>query len=190
MNYVLKNQINRLLFMVIPSAERRSARLKKKNYFASIGENVHFQPRKLPADPKYIKFHNNISVASDVTFITHDIMHYVFNNVSDEKKNKFKSHLGCIEIMDNVFIGSGTIIMPDVRIGPNAIIAAGSIVTKDVPEGVVVGGVPARVMGDFNTVMLKRKQESDSVTDNGVQDRLSRADTEWEKFYQKRKSVK
>ena len=38
--------------------------------------------------------------------------------------------------MDNVFIGTGTIIMPNVKIGPNAIIAAGSVVTKDVEENV------------------------------------------------------
>lgn len=104
-----------------------------------MGENVHFQPRKLPADPKFIKLHNNIAVASSVSFVTHDIIHKVFNNLPNQDA-RFQSHLGCIEIMDNVFIGSNTIIMPNVRIGPNAVVAAGCVVTKDVPEGVVVGG--------------------------------------------------
>ena len=56
--------------------------------------------------------------------------------------------MGCIEVMDNVFIGSNSIIMPNVRIGSNVIIAAGSIVTKDVPSGVIVAGTPATIIGE------------------------------------------
>ena len=68
--------------------------------------------------------------------------------------------MGCIEVMDNVFIGANSIIMPNVRIGLNAIVAAGSVVTKDVGEGVIVAGVTARVIGKFNDIYLKRAQES------------------------------
>lgn len=188
MNYVFKKQLERLVYMLIPSAGKRSRRLKKKGFFAEMGENVHFQPRKLPADPKYIKLHNNIKVASDVTFITHDIIHSMFNDMADKECDvTFKSHLGCIEVMDNVFIGSGTIIMPDVRIGPNAIVAAGSVVTKDVPVGSVVAGIPAKVIGTFDDAMQKRALESKAVTDNGTCDREKRAGPEWEKFYLRRK---
>ena len=187
MNYVFKKQLERLVYMLIPSAGKRSRRLKKKGYFAQMGENVHFQPRKLPADPKYIKLHNNIKVASDVTFITHDIIHSMFNDMENKECDvTFKSHLGCIEVMDNVFIGSGTIIMPDVRIGPNAIVAAGSVVTKDVPVGSVVAGIPAKVIGTFDDAMQKRAIESEAVVDNGTCDREKRAELEWEKFYLKR----
>lgn len=81
MNYVRKMQIKRLFYFLIPSAEKRSKLLKKNNFFYSMGENVHFQPRNLPADPKFIKIGNNVSVASDVDFITHDIIQKVFNNL-------------------------------------------------------------------------------------------------------------
>ncbi len=183
MNYVRKYQIKRLFYAVIPSAETRSKMLKKHNYFYEMGENVHFQPRQLPADPKFIKLHNNISIASNVHFITHDVIHYVFNNLNDKPIEKFQSHLGCIEIMDNVFVGSGTRIMPNVKIGPNAIVAAGSLITKDVPEGVIVGGVPAKIIGSFDDLMKKRAQESVTITETN---RMKRIESEWEKFNQQR----
>lgn len=63
---------------------------------------------------------------------------------------------GSIEIFDNCFIGARSIIMYDVKIGPNAIVAAGSVVTKDVPEGMVVGGNPAKVISTVENVARKR----------------------------------
>lgn len=181
--YVRRNQFLRLFFCMIPSAEKRSKLLKKYNYFYEMGENIHFQPRVLPADPKFIKLHNNISVASNVSFVTHDIIHKVLGNFPD-KDVEFQLHLGCIEVMDNVFIGSGTIIMPNVRIGPNAIVAAGSVITKDVPEGVVVGGVPAKVIGSFEDVVKKRAEESTTIKEKNM---LNRVESEWEKFNSSRK---
>ncbi len=183
MDYVLKNQIRRLIIMLIPSAERRSKCLKKWHFFAEMGNNVHFQPRKPPADPKLIKFHNNIAVASNVGFVTHDIINKAFNNLPGEEGKPFQPHLGCIEIMDNVFIGSGTHIMPNVRIGPNVVVASGSVVTKDVPAGVVVAGVPARVIGSFDDLVAKRRAEAEKITEKN---RDKRAPIEWELFYAQR----
>jgi len=51
-----------------------------------------------------------------------------------------------ILIKRNVWIGTGAIILPGVTIGKNSIVAAGSVVSKDVPKNVVVGGIPARIL--------------------------------------------
>ena len=52
-------------------------------------------------------------------------------------------------IGDNVWVGSGAKIMPNVEIGNNSVIAAGAVVTKNVPENVVVAGVPARIIREI-----------------------------------------
>ncbi|MFA7075499.1 MAG: acyltransferase [Candidatus Izemoplasmatales bacterium] len=62
--------------------------------------------------------------------------------------------------MNNVFVGSGSIILSDVRIGPNAIIAAGSVVTHDVPPNSVVGGIPARVICTFDEYFKKHCEQA------------------------------
>ncbi|QHO90665.1 acetyltransferase [Actinomyces sp. 432] len=57
-----------------------------------------------------------------------------------------------ISIGDDVWIGAGAVVCPGVSIGAGAIVAAGAVVTRDVPAGVVVGGVPARVLREVKTV--------------------------------------
>jgi acetyltransferase-like isoleucine patch superfamily enzyme len=53
---------------------------------------------------------------------------------------------GPVIIEDNVWIGEGACIMPNVRVGKNAVIGANAVVTKDVPANAVVGGVPAKII--------------------------------------------
>lgn len=61
-----------------------------------------------------------------------------------------------IDIKDNVFIGTGSIILPGVTIGSNVIVAARAVASSDVSDGKVVGGVPARVIGEFDDVKKRR----------------------------------
>ena len=136
-------EIKRLALQIavcfIPKYKKRAEFLKKHHVFHECGENVRIQSRKIPLYANLISFHNNISIASNVTFLTHDVMHTVFRTMTGEA-DAFQEHIGCIEIFDNVFIGSNSTIMSGVKIGPNAIVAGGAVVTKDVPPGSVVGG--------------------------------------------------
>ncbi|GAA4897383.1 sugar O-acetyltransferase [Tessaracoccus lubricantis] len=54
-----------------------------------------------------------------------------------------------ITLEDNVWLGGGVIVLPGVTIGENSIVGAGSVVTKDVPPGIVVAGNPARVIREL-----------------------------------------
>lgn len=167
--------LTRLRIAIIPSAIDRTKYIIKKRLFAEVGENFFFQPRIVPLNAEYIHIHNNVAVASNVTFICHDVMQKVFNNLNDNKQVKKK--YGCIEIMDNVFIGSNSTILYDVKIGPNAIVAAGSVVTRDVPPGSIVGGVPAKVIGSFEDLYHKRLHESEFVLEEGYTPEYC-----WQKF--------
>jgi acetyltransferase-like isoleucine patch superfamily enzyme len=51
-----------------------------------------------------------------------------------------------VTIKENAWIGIGVVICPGVTIGKNAVVAAGAVVTKDVPDNVMVGGIPAKVI--------------------------------------------
>lgn len=140
-NYVKKARfqfIERLFFMLIPTAQGRVKWLKKHHKFAMLGEHIHYQPRKYPVAGERVKIHNNVAIAADVEFTGHDIIHWVFDGMAG--KRAYKEYLGCIEIYDNCFIGAGARILPNVSIGPNSIVAAGAVVNRDVPPGTVVGG--------------------------------------------------
>lgn len=136
------------------SSKDRVEYLRKKKIFNYIGNNVTIMDRKIPLFPELIRIHNNVRIASNVTFITHDITHFMLN--TKEGNVVYDEVVGCIEIMDNVFVGSNVSILNNVRIGPNAIVAAGAVVSKDVPENSVVGGVPAKIICSIDEYLQKR----------------------------------
>lgn len=66
------------------------------------------------------------------------------------ERNSGKEYAKPVTIGDNVWIGGHAIINPGVTIGDNVVVASGAVVTKDVPNNVVVGGNPARIIKEIN----------------------------------------
>lgn len=86
-----------------------------------------------------VRIGNHTDIASEVMIYSseHDIHASDFAPISAE-----------VKIGDYVFIGPRVIILPGVKIGDRAVVAAGAVVTKDVEPGEIVGGVPAKVIGE------------------------------------------
>jgi acetyltransferase-like isoleucine patch superfamily enzyme len=72
----------------------------------------------------------------------------VYNSEHNLESETFEAINGPVEIGDYVFIGPRAIILPGVTISRGAVVAAGAVVTKDVGEFEIVGGVPAKVIGE------------------------------------------
>lgn len=84
-------------------------------------------------------------VIGDGVFIGHNVVLATINH-DLFPKNKRKNHYVPIVLKNNVWIGSNATITSGVTIGEWSVVAAGAVVTKDVPPYTVVGGVPARVL--------------------------------------------
>ena len=77
--------------------------------------------------------------------------HYILNPITDhELRKNGEMYSFPITIGNNVWSGSHVVINPGVTIGDNAVIGAGSVVTKDIPPNVVAAGVPCRVIREIN----------------------------------------
>lgn len=137
------------------TAIKRAAYLKKHDIFYHIGDNCMTMFRKIPLYPKLISMGNNVWIASGVTFVTHDVIHKMLNNKLGGRE--FQENIGCIDIKDNVFIGSNSTILPNVTLGPDTIIAAGTVVNKSVRGG-LYAGVPAKYVCSLDEFIEKRRQ--------------------------------
>lgn len=144
-----------LVLMMIPNATKRTEFIKKHQLYGAIGKNCVIQKWKLPLYSNLVFLHDNVKIASNVGFVTHDIIHSMLNKKYVD--GGFIERVGCIEIMDNVFIGSGTRILYNTRIGSNVIIGSDSLVNKDIPDNSVYAGVPARFVCTFDEYVEKAK---------------------------------
>ena len=104
-----------------------------------IGEGTIIGDRAFLDGRAKITIGNHVDIASEVM---------IYNSEHNLADPKFTATEEPVAIGDYVFIGPRVIIMPGVTIGKGAVVAGGAVVTKDVPENMIVGGVPAKIIAE------------------------------------------
>lgn len=144
-----------------------------------IGKKVDDSFRMFP--PFYTDFGKNITIGKDVfinsgchfqdqggiwigdgTLIGHNVVLATINHDLNPEENR-KNHYAPITIGAHVWIGSNAAILPGVTLGDWAAVAAGAVVTQDVPPRTVVGGVPAKVLKVIPEEAMERKMQYETA---------------------------
>lgn len=86
-----------------------------------------------------LTIHKNVTIASEVIIWS---LHHDYND------SKFVGKGAPVEIGEYAWICSRSIILPGVKIGRGAVVASGAVVTKDIPDYAIVGGIPAKIIGE------------------------------------------
>ena len=109
-------------------------------YNIEIGENFYSNHNLIILDANKVKFGDNVFIAPNCGFYT------AGHPLDVEQRNRGLEYAKEIDVGNNVWIGGNVVVLPGVKIGDNTVIGAGSVVTKDIPSGVVAFGNPCRVI--------------------------------------------
>ena len=113
-------------------------------FYTDFGKNITIGKNVFINSGCHFQDQGGITIG-DGTLIGHNVVLATINHDLDPKKER-KNHYAPIKIGKNVWIGSNATVLPGVTIGNWAVVAAGAVVTKDVPDMTVVGGVPAKII--------------------------------------------
>lgn len=155
----LNQRINQL-----PIGDRDEIVRLEKKLFGSTGENIYVNPPFYIDYGKHIFMGNNVYCNMDCVFLDVNTITIGNNVMLGPRVNLFTAghpidadvrisdlEFGLpIVIEDKVWIGGNATILPGVTVGENSIVAAGAVVTKDVPANSIVGGNPARLIRMIN----------------------------------------
>ena len=120
----------------------------------ALGTKLEGNPNYLSAliwfdggDYSLIELGHGVTVSSNVRLLTHDWSPYTAARSILGDSIEPKGPTGKIVLMDYAFVGTGAILLPGTAIGRGAVVGAGAVVKGEVPEGAIVAGNPAKVVG-------------------------------------------
>jgi len=138
----IMDHILQVISRVVPYSGLRIWLHRKRG--VKIGKNVHIGPLVSIDDvyPNFVIIEDGVSIAGQNFILTH-------NKPLEYHKHLSEAFLAPVTIKKNAWVAIGVIILPGVTIGEGSIVASGAVVSKDVPPYTLVGGVPAKVIKEF-----------------------------------------
>ena len=150
-----------MIYQSLLSLGRRFNTYRWKSRLHSCGKNTVFDLNVTVYSPIYVSFGDNcsvnegviiqsceeakVSIGSNVTLSYRSMV--LTGGLELTNKSNFKAHkTKSVIIDDNVWVGAGCIILPGVKLAEGCVIAAGSVVTKDVEKNAIVAGNPAKFL--------------------------------------------
>lgn len=127
----------------IVEARRLGVRVGDHSRFIAVSSTT------FGSEPYLITIGDHVTITEGVRFVTHDGGVWVLRN---EQPNL--DIVAPISVGNNVFIGMGALLLPGVNVGSNVVIAAGSVVSRDIPDDCVAAGIPARPIKTFEEYRL------------------------------------
>ncbi|MBP2615311.1 sugar O-acetyltransferase [Chryseobacterium jejuense] len=109
-------------------------------YNIEVGENFYANHNLVILDCARVTFGDNVFIGPNCSFYT------AGHPLDAKQRNAGLEYAHPITVGDNVWLGGNVVVLPGVTIGNNAVIGAGSVVTKDIPENVVAVGNPCRIV--------------------------------------------
>lgn len=154
--YRLVRKIVSLLRSKPLTEEQRSQQIinKIRSGGGYVGEKVDILTSTIDlGEPYLISIGNNVTLTT-MRLLTHD---------ASTKKELGYSKVGCVTIGNDVFVGAGSIILPDTHIGNKVIVGAGSVVASDIPDNSVACGSPCRVICSYDEYMKRMNKKMDET---------------------------
>ncbi len=152
MKYFLKKAVKKILRINNNKLIHKTLLETLKENGLNVGENFNMLPECIIdySHCWHITIGNNVTLAPRVHILAHDASTKIHLNYTKVKN---------VVIGNNVFIGTGSIVMPGVTIGNDVVIGAGSVITKDISDNSVYAGNPAKFICTTKEYVEKQKLE-------------------------------
>ncbi|GAA5444411.1 2,3,4,5-tetrahydropyridine-2,6-dicarboxylate N-acetyltransferase [Microbulbifer sp. NBRC 101763] len=143
--------LNMLHAALFPTSYARKIGVELKGFVTIYGSSYSM----FSSEPYLVTLGDNVYISIGAKFVCHDGSTLPFRKDIPDLELAGKIHVG-----DDVFIGMGALILPNVTIGSQCIVGANSVVTKSVPDGSIVAGNPAKQIGTTEDFLVRAQRKS------------------------------